>query len=46
MFHGNKIKSTDLHIQKVYTSLGTSSIKSVLSAHACLQFAWELQLDT
>ena len=38
---------TGLHVQKAYTSLGTSSMKiPLLSAHACMHFAWELQLDT
>ncbi len=31
---------TDLHIQKEYTSLGTSSMKILLlSAHACIHYA-------
>ncbi len=34
---------TDLHVQKAYTSLGTSSMQILLfSAHACMHFAWEL----
>ncbi len=38
---------TDIHIQKVYTSLGTSSMQILLvSAHAYMHFAGELQLDT
>ncbi len=38
---------TGLYIQKAYTSLGTSSMQILLlSAHACMHFAWELQLDT
>ena len=38
---------TGLHIQKAHTSLGTSSLQILLlSAHACMHFAWELQLDT
>ncbi len=40
-------KTTGLHIQKAYTSLGTSFMQILLlSAHACMHFAWELQLDT
>ena len=39
--------TTDLHIQKAYSSLGTSSMQILLlSAHACMHFAWELKLDT
>ncbi len=35
------------YIQKVYTSLGISSMQIILlSAHACMHFAWDLQLDT
>ncbi len=31
---------TDLHIQKAYTNLGTSSMQILLlSAHACMHFA-------
>ncbi len=38
---------TGLHVQKAYTSLGTSFMQILLlSAHACMHFAWELQLDT
>ncbi len=38
---------TGLPVQKVYTSLGASSMQILLlSAHACMHFAWELQLDT
>ncbi len=38
---------TGLHIQRAYTSLSTSSMKILLlSAFACMHFAWELQLDT
>ncbi len=38
---------TGLHIQKAYTGLGTSSMEILLlHAHACMHFAWELQLDT
>ncbi len=37
---------TGLHVQKVYTSLGTSSMQILLlSAHACIHFARELQLQ-
>ncbi len=33
--------------KKAYTSLGTSYMQILLlSAHACMHFAWELQLDT
>ncbi len=40
-------RSTGLHIQKAHTSLGTSSMQILLfTAHACMHFAWELQLDT
>ncbi len=39
--------TTGLHVQKAYTSLGTSSMQILLlSAHACMHFAYELQLDT
>ncbi len=37
---------TGLHIQKAHTNLGTSSMQILLlSAHACMHFAWELQLE-
>ena len=39
--------STGLHVQKAYISLGTSSVQILLlSPHACMHFAWELQLYT
>ncbi len=38
---------TGLHVQKAYTSLGTSSMQILLlSAHTYKHFALELQLDT
>ncbi len=38
---------TGLHIQKVYTNLGTSSMQILLlSADECMHFALKLQLDT
>ncbi len=41
------VTAHSLHIQKVYTSLGTSSMHILLlSAHACMHFAWELLLET
>ncbi len=40
-------RNNGLYIPKAYTSLGTSLMQILLlSAHACMHFAWELQLDT
>ena len=36
-----------LTYQKAYTSLGMSSMQILLlSAHVCMHFAWEVQIDT